>query len=320
MAAVSSPVRVLAVALLAVLTGVWLQAQPKPVASTLGATGANPAYIVVNTPTAVLFTARITDPQLKKHSVILVRLDAAGNFADILGRLKDDGRNGDLKANDNTYSLHVRLTEPQVGPVSFKVAARFKPGKWRDFEPDDDDWDRDLAPTNQPKRDHPAQREWLRKLFSRFVRYTLSAPIVVTVDPFLLPPDPGEAGKQTLQGVDSDADGLRDDIQRWIAISFRDDLRTRRALIQKTLADQASVMASNVEEDSIIAGRNRLDALQCLMAVRPEDYDSVDTQLRGVVANTRARVAALLKSNNWLSGRTYRLLPPGKRSELCDFE
>ncbi len=28
-----------------------------------------------------------------------------------------------------------------------------------------------------------------------------------------LPPDPGEVGKLTLQGVDSDEDGVRDDVQ-----------------------------------------------------------------------------------------------------------
>ena len=32
-----------------------------------------------------------------------------------------------------------------------------------------------------------------------------------------LPPDPGEAGKLTIDGIDSDKDGVRDDVQRWIA-------------------------------------------------------------------------------------------------------
>jgi hypothetical protein len=32
-----------------------------------------------------------------------------------------------------------------------------------------------------------------------------------------LPPDPGEAGKVTIDGIDVDKDGVRDDVQRWIA-------------------------------------------------------------------------------------------------------
>ncbi|MCF6156788.1 MAG: hypothetical protein E3K36_16465 [Candidatus Brocadia sp.] len=33
---------------------------------------------------------------------------------------------------------------------------------------------------------------------------------------FVLPPDPGKAGKETLLGIDTDGDGVRDDIQRRI--------------------------------------------------------------------------------------------------------
>jgi len=32
-----------------------------------------------------------------------------------------------------------------------------------------------------------------------------------------LPPDPGQAGKLTIDGIDVDKDGVRDDVQRWIA-------------------------------------------------------------------------------------------------------
>ncbi len=35
-----------------------------------------------------------------------------------------------------------------------------------------------------------------------------------------LPPDPGEAGKATIDGIDSDKDGVRDDVQRWIALNW----------------------------------------------------------------------------------------------------
>ena len=40
-----------------------------------------------------------------------------------------------------------------------------------------------------------------------------------------LPPDPGEAGKQTLAGIDSDGDGVRDDIQRYLALTITDSQR-----------------------------------------------------------------------------------------------
>jgi hypothetical protein len=34
-----------------------------------------------------------------------------------------------------------------------------------------------------------------------------------------LPPDPGEAGLAILAGIDSDEDGVRDDVQRLLAVS-----------------------------------------------------------------------------------------------------
>jgi len=47
-----------------------------------------------------------------------------------------------------------------------------------------------------------------------------------------LPPDPGEAGMQTLLGIDSDSDGVRDDIQRYIYFAYPDNEKVRVALTQ----------------------------------------------------------------------------------------
>lgn len=45
-----------------------------------------------------------------------------------------------------------------------------------------------------------------------------------------LPPDPGEAGKLTIDGIDSDKDGVRDDVQRWIAENWGHSERAVAAL------------------------------------------------------------------------------------------
>ena len=47
-----------------------------------------------------------------------------------------------------------------------------------------------------------------------------AAPVFSSTTSDTLPPDPGKAGKQTLMGVDSDGDGLRDDIQRYIYLTY----------------------------------------------------------------------------------------------------
>lgn len=181
-----------AVLVVGAVTGVWALGQREPEKQrtvstpTFGPTGSEPAYIVVNTPTPVLFTSQITDPQLKKRSVVLIRLDASGKPFDIIGRLRDDGRNGDLKANDNIYSLRVTLNESATGQVGFSVAARFKPGQWREPEQDDDDWDKELSLFGQTTRDSPAKQQHRGRMLSRLARYTLSAVAQVIVGPLPL--------------------------------------------------------------------------------------------------------------------------------------
>jgi len=116
-------------ALTVILGSVLLYAQSRRGTGNFGPTGANPAYIIINSPTLVTFTSQITDRKLKKRSVILLSLDASGQPAEIRGRLKDDGKNGDSRANDSIYTFRTTLTESNVGSINFQIAARFKPGK-----------------------------------------------------------------------------------------------------------------------------------------------------------------------------------------------
>lgn len=160
--------------------GVWLLAQPKTAIGTFGSIAANPAYVIVNTATPVVFTAQITDPQLKKRSVVLVRLDGTGQPSDVVGRLRDDGRNGDVVAGDRTYTLRTSLNEPVAGEVNFKIAARFKPGKWAEPEEDDDDWEQELAQPGDG-RDRPAEKLIGEKRLRKLRRYAMSESISVSV-------------------------------------------------------------------------------------------------------------------------------------------
>lgn len=56
-----------------------------------------------------------------------------------------------------------------------------------------------------------------------------------------LPPDPGEAGKATIDGIDSDKDGVRDDVQRFIHEKWPDSERARMVLLQIAKSKQTAV-------------------------------------------------------------------------------
>jgi hypothetical protein len=68
---------------------------------------------------------------------------------------------------------------------------------------------------------------------------TQGLPVPETDVPVTLPPDPGEAGKLTLEGIDSNNDGVRDDLEREIVYMYPQNEEVRRvvrALMKKRQA------------------------------------------------------------------------------------
>jgi hypothetical protein len=92
-----------------------------------------PASIPVNTATAVLFTASITDPSIMKAGINLQRLDANGNTFSNVGTMYDDGSHGDAVAGDQTFSLQLMLTEASPFPITLRISAPVKGSLTRIF-------------------------------------------------------------------------------------------------------------------------------------------------------------------------------------------
>jgi hypothetical protein len=260
------PVIIVAITLAILVIGsvAWLRAAP-----TIGAVAANPAYIVVNTPTQVVFTAQITDPSL--ISANLLRTDANGKAIATMGVMRDDGANGDAKAGDKVFSYRVALNQPSVGQVHYRVSAAFK----------------------------------------GVLQRVLSGVIPVTIDPFTLPPDPGEAGKQTLDGIDSNGNGVRDDIERFIALRYANSPSLINALNQYATTLQG-FFANNASEVLIQqADSARRRAAKCWDYLSPQDERQALDELEAEFVNTTERLRAYLDTDELLGGRTYQLLPPG---------
>ncbi len=264
----------------------WLGAQSLQ-GGRIGPNSAAPNFIVVKTPTAVTFTSVITDSNLRKHDplrVLLIRTDASGNPIDIVGRMLDNGKKADATRKDRTYTTRVTLNEGTVGPIYFKIAARFNGGK------DDDDWDRDLGSLND-FRNRGRRLSQLSLLLRRLQKYELSDAVVVAVDPVLLPPDPGEAGKQTLEGIDSDHDGIRDDVQRWVAVNYGAISAQRTALTQHARSHQryiSSIAESTTNADDVLA---LVKANTCLSFIFGPTSGTKEA-IRLVEVNTQSRLDA----------------------------
>ncbi|MEJ2197722.1 MAG: hypothetical protein P8X54_04035, partial [Desulfuromonadales bacterium] len=67
-----------------------------------------------------------------------------------------------------------------------------------------------------------------------------------------LPPDPGSAGDESIEGVDVNENGVRDDIERWIGLNYRNSEKTRMALTQAYYPIQnLMVHAKEGDRDSV---------------------------------------------------------------------
>ncbi len=132
-----------------------------------------------------------------------------------------------------------------------------------------------------------------------------------------LPPDPGAAGKATLAGIDSDNDGVRDDVQRWIAINYPHSEKTRAALRQLAIARQNFILSASdanaAYDNAIQMGRGS----DCLFHLRPVHWYDDSVALEAVILNTAARSREYLKANHLLSGRSFGLLFDPVQG--CDF-
>ena len=137
-----------------------------------------------------------------------------------------------------------------------------------------------------------------------------------------LPPDPGSAGDATIEGVDVNDNGIRDDIERWIALTYQESDKTRQALIQNYYPLQNFMI--HAREDDRDAVYNDMTALQrsseCLYYVRRDDANDLLAELESVVVNTSDRVYAYLDSSRILGGGSFPSKPLSKWKQSCTFD
>jgi hypothetical protein len=136
----------------------------------------------------------------------------------------------------------------------------------------------------------------------------------------ILPPDPGEPGKTTLQGIDSDGDGVRDDIQRYIGLTYSQSAKERAALTQTALALEAQLTGTSAHTQQL---DNAMDCLSS--ALMTSDADVVGGKialdvllsLQAVVLNTPARANALFQADSKLGSTVSFSTPYAQKASRC---
>jgi hypothetical protein len=102
-----------------------------------------------------------------------------------------------------------------------------------------------------------------------------------------IPPDPGEAGKATLEGIDSDNDGVRDDIERWIVLENENlPVKTKEKFIKHTKI-YTSIMVN--DNTSLDMNEQEIKASYCLEQSLGNDEDKYIHYL-AQIGNTKERI------------------------------
>lgn len=137
-----------------------------------------------------------------------------------------------------------------------------------------------------------------------------------------LPPDPGPAGMLTLEGIDSDKDGVRDDLQRYIVEHYGHSERAVAALMLFAKTAQLQLLSADTvdREGAKKLGDQGMRAVACVGSadeklIGDQAVTKVGIQLR----NTPERLANMFKFELLAANQVYEL-PNESAPELCGFD
>ncbi|MDY7092621.1 MAG: hypothetical protein SX243_06580 [Acidobacteriota bacterium] len=146
----------------------------------------------------------------------------------------------------------------------------------------------------------------VRKLGHKPKNYSRPLPINIEIQPFPLPPAPGEAGKVTVEGVDSDGDGLRDDIQRFIAFTYPDEPVTRAALSQYGESFQDTLVQAVDRQSAFSLFMATLRSDRCLKGlIGVEEGETLRKSIKAQYLNTAERSDAFFTFAELLGGSSW---------------
>ena len=157
------------------------------------------------------------------------------------------------------------------------------------------------------------------------VFFTPELSVDLTISTVPVPPDPGKAGKETIAGIDANANDVRDDVERFIVFSYPDltpeHENTRNALFQYAEAAGEGLMVAEDKEAARETSAELQHSLDCLRFVI-EDLEHVSEAqalVQAHVLNTVERTRANSRFNSQLSGKVFKGTPRDQLGTKCQF-
>jgi hypothetical protein len=136
-----------------------------------------------------------------------------------------------------------------------------------------------------------------------------------------LPPHPGEAGKLTLEGIDSDKNGIRDDVQIYIAENYGYSEKAVAALQQLAMTAQQQIVAVKSREAAKSVGEQLSKAVTCYQRTVDQETRDADAMydVVGELLDTDMRLKRYLEAERLAANQLYPL-PQGSDAEVCGYD
>ena len=139
-----------------------------------------------------------------------------------------------------------------------------------------------------------------------------------------LPPDPGEAGKLTIEGIDADKDGVRDDVQRYIVENWHHSERAMKALflVAKSRQEAVRLAGSLGQEETRKLWPEIERRATCNLALETPEMLRLSAieQVKVRVMNTPERYLRAKEFDYQFANGAFLLGPDMTPTEACGFD
>jgi hypothetical protein len=134
-------------------------------------------------------------------------------------------------------------------------------------------------------------------------------------------PHPGEEGKKTLAGIDSDEDGVRDDVQIWINQKYPTNSDFNKAMKQKAKYDGLLIQHHAEKERALEYRVKSLEAFMCQSYFLSNITEHLNTkrEYQEILLNTAERIKAFLTVDSYRHGASMPRLNREEKRNLCEF-
>lgn len=124
---------------------------------------------------------------------------------------------------------------------------------------------------------------------------------------------------ESIAGVDADANGVRDDVDRYIDTTYAGQVNAdlNKAVRQYAKAVQLSLVDADSHTLSLTHATERFRALECLMARRPDEFHTIFVDIRAQLLNTPSRSETYLKADDQVKTANIPLLPADQWVTAC---